>query len=89
MGALCGKIRRTPDGHEDAGAQGAVHSGLGLGPQLPQGKEHDKLGRAEIHVLSRAVAVAQELYFSAGGRHGPAHGGPVPFRLLLPLGDVI
>ena len=84
-----GKILRPSDGYKHAGAQGAVHGAGGLGPQLAESQEHDELGRADIHIPSGGVPAAQQVNHPLGGRHGPAHGGPVPFPVLFPQGDIV
>ena len=83
------EIIDTADLHVDAGADGTVHLGHRVGPQLAHGQEDSKLGSADVCLLAQIVPVAQQAHHAAGCRHGPAHGGLLHLGIRHPDGDVV
>ena len=85
----CVEIIDAADLHIDAGADGAVHLGHRLGPQLAHGQENGKLGGTDVCLLAQVVPVAQQAHHAAGGRHGPAGRGLLHLSVRHPDGDIV
>ena len=83
------EIIDAADLHVDAGADGAVHLGHRIGPQLAHGQKNGKLGGTDVCLLTQVVPVAQQAHHAAGGRHGPAGRGLLHLSIRHPDRDVV
>ena len=58
----------------DAIADGAIHLGNRLWPELADGEEEHELRRSSVSILAAGVGIAQEADLAARCRHCLAHG---------------
>ncbi len=87
--SLDAEIRRILHFDIQTGPQGAVHFRQGPRPQTMEGQKNHELGRADIGILARWITIAQQLYHTAGSRHGLTNIKALPCRVLRPHRDII